>query len=196
MYKKYLFNVVFAVGLLTICTVSFAQKSEYKKLLKGDPDVSALEEFAKQFPNFAPVYFKIGDHYHLNDKDKAIDELFKKADEQHELVQKYYKESQAKHKAYIKMVDEVSIAIAESNKKHEQYIETRNEAQKNHEKAMEMRDHIVQVRGERRRRFEESKKLIKDQNVKARKAVLDKDKLKKIADDSLSELKNGKKISL
>jgi len=132
----------------------------------------------------------------ISDKDKAIDELFKKADEQHELVQKYYKESQAKHKAYIKMVDEVSIAIAESNKKHEQYIETRNEAQKNHEKAMEMRDHIVQVRGERRRRFEESKKLIKDQNVKARKAVLDKDKLKKIADDSLSELKNGKKISL
>jgi len=78
MYKKYLFNVVFAVGLLTICTVSFAQKSEYKKLLKGDPDVSALEEFAKQFPNFAPVYFKIGDHYHLNDKDKAI-EYYEKA---------------------------------------------------------------------------------------------------------------------
>lgn len=132
----------------------------------------------------------------ISDKDKAIDELFKKADEQHELVQKYYKESQAKHKAYIKLVDEVSISIAEANKKHEQYIETRNEAQKNHEKAMEMREHIVQVRGDRRRRFEEAKKLIKDQNVKARKAVLDKDKLNKIADDSLSELKNGKKINL
>ena len=132
----------------------------------------------------------------ISDKDKAIDELFKKADEQHELVQKYYKESQAKHKAYIKLVDEISISIAEANKKHEQYIETRNEAQKNHEKAMEMREHIVQVRGDRRRRFEEAKKLIKDQNVKARKAVLDKDKLNKIADDSLSELKNGKKINL
>jgi phosphoserine phosphatase len=64
----------------------------------------------------------------ISDKDKAIDELFKKADEQHELVQKYYQESQGKHTAYIKMVDEVSIAIAEANKKHEQYIETRNEA--------------------------------------------------------------------
>jgi phosphoserine phosphatase len=132
----------------------------------------------------------------ISDKDKAIDELFKKADEQHELVQNFYDESQDKHKQYMKLVDEVAIAIAEANKKHEQYIETRNEAQKNHEKAMEMRDHIVQVRGDRRRRFEEAKKLIKDQNIKARKAVLDKDKLNEIADDSISALKNGKKISL
>ena len=132
----------------------------------------------------------------ISDKDKAIDELFKKADEQHELVQKFYDESQDKHKQYMKLVDEVAIAISEANKKHEQYIETRNEAQKNHEKAMEMQDHIIQVRGDRRRRFEEAKKLIKDQNIKARKAVLDKDKLNEIADDSLSALKNGKKISL
>jgi len=132
----------------------------------------------------------------ITDKDKSIDELFKKADEQHELVQKFYKESQGKHKAYMKLVEEVAISIAEANKKHEQYIETRNEAQKNHEKAMEMREHIMQVRGDRRRQFEEAKKLIKDQNIKARKAVLDQDKLKEIADDSLSALKNGKKINL
>ena len=132
----------------------------------------------------------------ISDKDKAIDDLFKKADENHELVQKYYKESQQKHEQYMKLVDEVSISIAEANKKHEQYIETKNEAQKNHEKAMEMREHIVQVRDERRKRFEEAKKMIKDQNLKARKAVLDKDKLQKIADDTLSALKNGKKISL
>ena len=132
----------------------------------------------------------------ISDKDKAIDDLFKKADENHEMVQKYYKESQAKHDAYVKLVEEVAISIAEANKKHEQYIETRNEAQKNHEKAMEMREHIVQVRGERRRRFEEAKQIIKNQNIQARNAVMDKDKLQKIADDSLSALKNGKKISL
>ena len=33
----------------------------------------------------------------ITDKDNAIDELFKKADEQHDLVQKYYKENQQKH---------------------------------------------------------------------------------------------------
>lgn len=132
----------------------------------------------------------------ISDKDNAIDDLFKKADQEHELVQKYYNESQQKHKEYMKLVDEVSISIVESNKKHEQYIETRNEAQKNHEKAMEMREHIVQVRGERKRRWEESKRIIKEQNLKARKAIMDKEKLAEIADDSLSALKNGKKISL
>jgi len=132
----------------------------------------------------------------ISDKDKAIDDLFKKADEEHEQVQKYYNESQSKHQAYMKLVNEVSISIAEANKKHEKYIETRNEAQKNHEKGMELREQIVQVRGDQRRRFAEAKQLIKDQNLKARKSVFDKDKLNDIADDSLSALKNGKKISL
>ncbi|HMA83504.1 MAG TPA: hypothetical protein VKP59_04675 [Candidatus Thermoplasmatota archaeon] len=132
----------------------------------------------------------------ITEKDQAIDELFKKADEQHELVQKYYDESQAKHKSYIKMVHELSISIAESNKKHEEYIETRNEAQKNHEKAMEMRSQIMSVRNERRKRWKERKQIIKEQNLKARNAVSDKDKLKKIADKSLESLKKGEKISL
>ncbi|RLF58671.1 MAG: hypothetical protein DRN27_04790 [Thermoplasmata archaeon] len=132
----------------------------------------------------------------ISDKDTAIDNLFKKADEEHELVQKYYDESQSKHQAYMKLVNEVSISIAEANKKHEKYIETRNEAQKNHEKGMELREQIVQVRGDQRRRFAEAKQLIKDQNSKARKSVFDKEKLNDIADDSLSALKSGKKISL
>ena len=96
----------------------------------------------------------------------------------------------------MKLVEELSVTIAESNKKHEQYIETRNEAQANHEKAMEMREKIVHVKGERRRRWQEAKKMIKEQNVKARKAVLDKDKLNEIADDTLESLKKGRKISL
>ncbi len=132
----------------------------------------------------------------ISEKDEAIDQLFKKADEQHELVQKFYKLSQEKHKQYIKMVHELSISIAESNKKHEEYIETRNEATKNHEKAMEMRSKIMSVRDERRKRWKEHKRIIKEQNLKARKAVADKDKLKKIADKSLESLKKGEKISL
>jgi uncharacterized coiled-coil DUF342 family protein len=132
----------------------------------------------------------------ISEKDDAIDQLFKKADEEHELVQKYYDLSQKEHKAYIKLVHELSISIAESNKKHEEYIETRNEANKNHEKAMEMRSKIMSVRNERRQRWKERKKIIKEQNIKARKAVSDKDKLKKIADKSLKSLKKGEKISL
>ena len=132
----------------------------------------------------------------ITDKDNAIDEIFKKADEQHDLVQKYYKENQQKHKQYIKLVNELSVSISESNKKHEQYLELRAEAQKVHEKAYEMRSKIISIKGERRKRRDEAKKAIQDQNIKARKAVLDKDKLDKIADKSVQSLKKGEKITL
>lgn len=171
-------------------TVPMSASAENELIDKIREKQKELKLYSKQFQDQEAIQVDI------SDKDKAIDTLFKKADEEHELVQKYYDESQAKHQSYMKLVNEVSISIAEANKKHEKYIETRNEAQNNHEKAMDLREHIVQVRGDRRRRFAEAKQLIKDQNVKARKSVFDKDKLNDIADDSLSALKSGKKISL
>ena len=75
-------------------------------------------------------------------------------------------------------------------------MEMRDEAQKIHEKAFEMKSKIIAIKGERRKRWQEAKKAIKDQNVKARKAVLDKDKLDKIADKSVDALKKGEKITL
>ena len=59
----------------------------------------------------------------ISDKDNAIDVLFKKADEEHNNVQKYYDENQKKHDKYMKLVNELSVSIAEANKKHEQYDE-------------------------------------------------------------------------
>lgn len=132
----------------------------------------------------------------ISETDSAIDELFKKADEQHEMVQKYYDESQEKHKRYVKLVHELSISIAESNKKHQEYIDIRNEAQKNHEKAIEMRSKIMAVRNERQKEWRERKQIIKEQNLQARKAVMDKDELQKIANKTLDSLKKGEKISL
>ncbi len=132
----------------------------------------------------------------ISDKDNAIDELFKKADEEHEKVMKYHRENQKKHEEYIKLVNELSVSIAEADKKHEEYIKVRNEAQKNHEKASEMRSKVMSIKGERRKHWKEAKQAIKDQNIKARKAVLDKDKLKEHADKSIEDLKKGKKIEL
>jgi len=132
----------------------------------------------------------------ISDKDNAIDELFKKADEAHKLVQKYYDENQKKHEKYMKLVNELTISISEANKKHEQYIEIRNEAQKVHEKAFEMRSKLVSIKGERRKRWDEAKKAIKEQNIKVRKSVMDKEKLGEIADKSVDALKKGEKIKL
>jgi phosphoserine phosphatase len=132
----------------------------------------------------------------ISDKDKVIDELFKKADEEHKKVQQYYKENQKKHEKYMKLVQELSLSINEANKKHDQYIEIKNEAQKAHEKAFEMKSKIIAIRGERRQRREEAKRVIKEQNIKARKAVMDKKKLDELADKSVDALKKGEKISL
>ena len=95
----------------------------------------------------------------ITDKDNAIDELFKKADEEHKKVQKYYDENQKKHEEYIKLVNELSISINEANKKHEQFIELKNEAQKIHEKAFEMRSKMMAIKGERRKRYKRIKEL-------------------------------------
>ncbi|MEA3458643.1 MAG: hypothetical protein U9R21_08205 [Candidatus Thermoplasmatota archaeon] len=132
----------------------------------------------------------------ISDKDHVIDELFKKADEEHTKVQQYYDDSQKKHEKYMKLVNELSVSISESNKKHEQYIEVRNEAQKNHEKAVEMRSKVVAFKDDRRKRWKEAKMAIKEQNIKARKATMDKEKLRKHADKSVDALKKGEKISL
>jgi uncharacterized coiled-coil DUF342 family protein len=132
----------------------------------------------------------------ISDKDKAIDELFKKADEEHKLVQKYYDENQKKHERYMKLVNELSISIAEANKKHDQYVKLRQEAQKTHDKAFEMKSKIIGIKGERRKLWQEAKQAIKDQNVKARKAVMDEKTLDEIADKSVDALKKGEKITL
>ena len=132
----------------------------------------------------------------ISDKDNAIDELFKKADEEHKKVQEFYDESQKLHEKYMKLIKELSVSIAEGNKKHEQYIEMRKEADTVHKKAYEMKGKIISIKGERRKRYKEAKQAIKDQNIRARQAVMDKDKLKEHADKSVEDLKKGKKIKL
>ena len=47
----------------------------------------------------------------LSDTDKAITELFQKADEEHTIVQQYYKDSQKKHEKYMTVVREISASI-------------------------------------------------------------------------------------
>ena len=132
----------------------------------------------------------------LSDTDKAITELFQKADEEHAIVQQFYKDSQAKHEKYMTVVREISASINESNKKHQKYVEIREEAQRHHEKAMEMLSKIMSVKKERKKRWQESKDLLKNQNIKAKKELFDEDKLKKIEKDSVESLKQGKKITL
>jgi uncharacterized coiled-coil DUF342 family protein len=132
----------------------------------------------------------------LTDTDKSISELFKKADAEHEKVQKYYTESQAKHEEYKKLFNEIATLIGEANKKHKKFMEIREEAQQQHEKAIEMRTMIISVKKERMKQYQENKEILRSQNFKARKELLDNDKLEKVAEASVEALKGGKKITL
>jgi hypothetical protein len=59
-----------------------------------------------------------------------------------------------------------------------------------------MRTKIVATKDDRRKRWKEAKMAIKEQNIKARKATMDKDELQKHANKSMDALKKGEKISL
>ena len=96
----------------------------------------------------------------------------------------------------MKLINEMSVSISEANKKHKQYIEMRDEAQKVHDKAFEMKSKIIGIKGDRRKRWQEARQAIKDQNIMARKSTSDKKKLDEIADESVDALKKGEKISL
>lgn len=177
--------------------LEYRQETVPMSLAEENELIESLREKRKEFKRIQKQQEKQEKvEIDITDKDKAIDELFKKADEEHTLVQKYYDESQKKHKKYIKIVNELSVGISEANKKHGQYVELRNDAQKIHEKAFEMRSKIIGIKGERRKRFQEAKKAIAEQNIKARKAVSDKKKLEEIADKSVDALKKGEKINL
>jgi len=132
----------------------------------------------------------------ISDKDNAIDELFKKADEEHKLVEKYYNENQKKHERYIKLVKEMSVSINEANKKHDNYIKIKKEADESHKKAYELKSKILAIKEERWKQRQEAKKAIKDQNTQARQAVMDKKKLEEHRDRSVEDFKKGKKIIL
>ena len=59
-----------------------------------------------------------------------------------------------------------------------------------------MKSRIIGIKGDRRKRWQEAKQAIKDQNIMARKSTSDKKKLEEIADKSVDVLKKGGKIKL
>ena len=132
----------------------------------------------------------------LSDKDKAIDELFAKADEEHRLVDQYYKLSQERHAEFMKLVEEASVLIATANGKHKAYEEARGKAQEQHDKASELRDKIMSIKGEERRERDEARQIIREQRAEVKKKLADPEKLEEHASTVFERLKKGGKITL
>ena len=126
----------------------------------------------------------------------SLDELFKKADEEHKEVIRLYNESQEYHEKMKTFVNEIAHLINEANKKHKGYLEIRERANKVHVKAMEMRNTVLVYKREIWKKKQEAKKDIIDQNIKVKKVLEDKGKLEKHAETVLEKLLKKEKVSL
>lgn len=131
----------------------------------------------------------------LENLDNAINQLFELADKEHEMVIKYYKESQEYHNKFVKLVDEISKLINEANEKHKEYLELKKRADEYHRKAVEMRGKILAIRKERKDRYEKAMKLIEEVNIKARRALSD-EEIDKFIEQNMEKLKKQGKISI
>jgi len=132
----------------------------------------------------------------LDDTDSTIDELFKKADEEHAKVAALQKEANEHHKRFVAAIKESRVISAESDQKHQEFIALKTKADDFHNKAMELREKVMAVRGERRAEFEARRQELDSYNTMAKQRVQDPKALEKAKDDALEQLKKGGKISL
>lgn len=179
------------------------QMLEYKQEtvpMSHDKENELIEETRKKRDNYERFKVELEKQrlieIDLSDTDMTINELFKKADEEHKKVEKYYKESQGSHKKYVRLVNEVATLIGETKKKHAKFAKVRDEAQRVHLKAMELREKVVSIRKERRQRWEQARKILEEQNIKAKQVLQDEKGLKDKVDKSIESLKKGEKISI
>ncbi len=132
----------------------------------------------------------------LSDTDAAIDELFKKADEEHEKVLAIQKLANEHHDKFVAAVKEVRMISGEADKKHHEFIALKTKADDYHNKAMELREKVMAVRGERAADYAARKKEIGDVNHRARQSVSDPKAIERASESALDALKKGGKISL
>lgn len=125
--------------------------------------------------------------------DNAITDLFKKADEEHQMVVKLSNEAQEIHERIVVLIKEISHLIAEADKKHEEFLKVKVKADHYHNRAVEMRQKILSEKRAKRAEARKAKKIIEDQNIAARKALTDKKRLDEDAEKALDTLlKKGK----
>ncbi len=131
----------------------------------------------------------------LSDTDAAIDELFSKADEEHEKVVAIQKVANEHHDKFVAAVKEVRTIASEADKKHQEFIALKTKADDYHNKAMELREKVMAVRGERAAEYAARRKEIGDINTRARQNISDPKAIEKANESALEQLKKGGKIS-
>jgi len=132
----------------------------------------------------------------LSDKDRAIDELFAKAEEQHKIVLEFHKLSNEAHDKFVKALNDLATLRAEANKHHKHFIESRVKADEQHAAFLEIREKMLELKGQEFADRREAREVIKEQRSRVRDAVANPKGLDRHAESALDLLKKGGKITL
>lgn len=129
----------------------------------------------------------------VKDVDASIDALFKFADKEHSEVVRLADEQHKFHEQAQAHAKEIAALSGAANKKHEEFIKLKEEADAVHQKAMELRGKVIEIKDQKRAEVREERNAIRDVNLATRKALDDRDKKDRAADEALQTLlKKGK----
>ncbi len=132
----------------------------------------------------------------VKDVDASIDALFKFADKEHSEVVRLSEEQHKFHEEAQAHAKEIAALSGAANKKHEEFIKLKGEADAVHQKAMELRGKVIEIKDQKRAEVREERNAIRDVNLATRKALDDKDKKDKVADEALQTLLKKGKIQI
>ena len=132
----------------------------------------------------------------IHNIDQSIDELFRRADKEHEEVVRLSKESQERHDRVTGLMKEVAVLKGAADKNHADFVKLKGEADGVHQKAVEMRDKIIEIRKERRAAWQEERDSIKAVNEATRKALDDERRRDQAAEEALELLLKKKKVEI
>jgi len=132
----------------------------------------------------------------IHNIDQSIDELFRRADKEHEEVVRFSDESQKRHDRVTTLMKEVASLKASADKKHADFMKMREEADAAHNKAADMRDKIIEIRKEKRMAWQEEQDSIKAVNEATRKALDDEEKKDQAVEEALALLLKKKRVEI
>jgi len=132
----------------------------------------------------------------VKDVDSSIDTLFKLADKEHAEVVRLSEEQHKFHEEAQANAKDIGVLAATANKKHEAFLKLREEADAVHQKAMELREKVIEIKSKERDEVREERNAVRDVNLATRKALDDKEKKDKVADEALQTLLKKGKIEI
>lgn len=129
----------------------------------------------------------------VRDLDATIDDLFGKADTEHEHVVLLSRKANDLHDKATELIKNMAVLIVESDKKHQEHLEARGKADEIHQKIVEMREKVLTTRDAERAEVREARQMLKQHRQDVRRNLYDEKKLDEYADQAVQALlKKGK----